>query len=355
MNPYQHGEVFVTEDGAETDLDLGHYERFIDENLQRANNVTTGQIYNSVIEKERRGDYLGATVQVIPHITNEIKAHIKRVAEASRAEVCIVEVGGNGRRHRVAAVSRSDPPNAIRRRRRERDVRASDARAAPRRCRRTQDQADAALRARACAASESRPTRSSAARKSALRCRSNSRRRSRSSATSHRVPSCRTSTRATIYQVPLNLEAEGLAQAAIRKFESAVRPPDARRLGRDCRPAAASGTPRDDRAGRQVRRTQRRLHLDQRGAAITPGILHHAGGRDPADRFGAGRERGRRRVAGRARGIWSRRASARAASKASCARSSTRASARFRSSASATACSWRASSSRATCASCPTR
>ncbi|HEX3369497.1 MAG TPA: CTP synthase [Candidatus Cybelea sp.] len=94
MNPYQHGEVFVTEDGAETDLDLGHYERFIDENLQRANNVTTGQVYNSVIEKERRGDYLGATVQVIPHITNEIKAHVKRVAEASRAEVCIVEVGG---------------------------------------------------------------------------------------------------------------------------------------------------------------------------------------------------------------------------------------------------------------------
>ncbi|MGH7737893.1 MAG: CTP synthase [Candidatus Tyrphobacter sp.] len=94
MNPYQHGEVFVTEDGAETDLDLGHYERFIDENLSRANNVTTGQIYKAVIEKERRGEYLGATVQVIPHITNEIKAHIKRVAEASRTEVCIVEVGG---------------------------------------------------------------------------------------------------------------------------------------------------------------------------------------------------------------------------------------------------------------------
>jgi len=94
MNPYQHGEVFVTEDGAETDLDLGHYERFIDESLTRVNNVTTGQIYASVIEKERRGDYLGATVQVIPHITNEIKAHIKRVAEESNAEVCIVEVGG---------------------------------------------------------------------------------------------------------------------------------------------------------------------------------------------------------------------------------------------------------------------
>ena len=94
MNPLQHGEVFVTDDGAETDLDLGHYERFIDEALTRDNNVTTGQIYKSVIEKERRGDYLGATVQVIPHITNEIKAHVTRVAERSGADVCIVEVGG---------------------------------------------------------------------------------------------------------------------------------------------------------------------------------------------------------------------------------------------------------------------
>ena len=94
MNPYQHGEVFVTEDGAETDLDLGHYERFIDEALTRVNNVTTGQIYASVIDKERRGDYLGATVQVIPHITNEIKAQITRVGEMSGADVCIVEVGG---------------------------------------------------------------------------------------------------------------------------------------------------------------------------------------------------------------------------------------------------------------------
>ncbi|HZV79680.1 MAG TPA: CTP synthase [Candidatus Binatus sp.] len=94
MNPYQHGEVFVTEDGAETDLDLGHYERFIDENLTRLHNVTTGQIYGAVIDKERRGDYLGATVQVIPHITNEIKNRIKRVALASDTEVCVVEVGG---------------------------------------------------------------------------------------------------------------------------------------------------------------------------------------------------------------------------------------------------------------------
>lgn len=94
MSPYQHGEVFVTDDGAETDLDLGHYERFIDENLSRASNVTTGQVYSSVIAKERRGDFLGGTIQVIPHITNEIKARIGAVARQGNPEVVIVEVGG---------------------------------------------------------------------------------------------------------------------------------------------------------------------------------------------------------------------------------------------------------------------
>jgi CTP synthase len=94
MSPYQHGEVFVTDDGAETDLDLGHYERFTDENLGRNNNVTTGQIYNEVIRKERRGDYLGGTIQVIPHITNEIKGRITRVGRESNADVVIVEIGG---------------------------------------------------------------------------------------------------------------------------------------------------------------------------------------------------------------------------------------------------------------------
>jgi CTP synthase len=94
MSPYQHGEVFVTEDGAETDLDLGHYERFIDENLSRLSNMTTGQIYSSVIQKERRGDYLGGTIQVIPHITNEIKSRIAAVARQSSADVVIVEIGG---------------------------------------------------------------------------------------------------------------------------------------------------------------------------------------------------------------------------------------------------------------------
>ena len=94
MSPYQHGEVFVTEDGAETDLDLGHYERFIDINLKRVCNVTTGQVYAEVIAAERRGDYLGGTIQVIPHITNEIKRRIGLVAKTTGAEVVIVEVGG---------------------------------------------------------------------------------------------------------------------------------------------------------------------------------------------------------------------------------------------------------------------
>ncbi|WP_438318904.1 CTP synthase [Candidatus Caldatribacterium sp. SIUC1] len=94
MNPYQHGEVFVTYDGGETDLDLGHYERFIDEELSKSSNVTTGKIYSSVIDKERRGDFLGATVQVIPHITNQIKEEVFRLREESGAEVSIVEIGG---------------------------------------------------------------------------------------------------------------------------------------------------------------------------------------------------------------------------------------------------------------------
>jgi CTP synthase len=94
MSPYQHGEVFVTDDGAETDLDLGHYERFIDENLTQLSNVTTGRIYQAVIAKERRGDYLGGTVQVIPHITNEIKERIVRVSRQGDPDVVIVEVGG---------------------------------------------------------------------------------------------------------------------------------------------------------------------------------------------------------------------------------------------------------------------
>ena len=94
MSPYQHGEVYVTEDGAETDLDLGHYERFIDENLNKYSNLTTGKVYWNVLNKERRGEYLGSTVQVIPHITNEIKEFVYRVGKKSNADVVITEIGG---------------------------------------------------------------------------------------------------------------------------------------------------------------------------------------------------------------------------------------------------------------------
>jgi CTP synthase len=94
MNPFQHGEVFVTDDGGETDLDLGHYERFTGENLRRDSNVTTGSVYQAVIQKERRGDYLGDTVQVIPHITNEIKARIRRLGDRQEVDVVVTEIGG---------------------------------------------------------------------------------------------------------------------------------------------------------------------------------------------------------------------------------------------------------------------
>ena len=95
MSPYQHGEVYVTEDGAETDLDLGHYERFMDMNMSKDNNTTTGQVYNEVITRERRGDYLGATIQVVPHITDEIKRRMRLPAEGKNApDVIITEIGG---------------------------------------------------------------------------------------------------------------------------------------------------------------------------------------------------------------------------------------------------------------------
>ena len=94
MSPYQHGEVYVTEDGAETDLDLGHYERFIDEDLNRFSNLTTGRVYWNVLNKERRGEYLGSTVQIIPHITNEIKDFIYSLGNKTGADVVITEIGG---------------------------------------------------------------------------------------------------------------------------------------------------------------------------------------------------------------------------------------------------------------------
>ena len=119
MNPFQHGEVFVTDDGAETDLDVGHYERFLDRDLHGSANVTTGQVYSAVIAKERRGEYLGDTVQVIPHITNEIKARIRAMA-GPRGRRGHHRDRRHRRRHRVAAVPRGGPPGPARRRPRQR-------------------------------------------------------------------------------------------------------------------------------------------------------------------------------------------------------------------------------------------
>ena len=144
MSPFQHGEVYVTDDGYEADLDLGHYERFVSTPMSRRNNITTGAVYFEVITKERRGDYLGATVQVIPHITDEIKSRIRAAAEGMRP--ADRRSRRHGRRHREPAVPRSDPPDAHRRRRGERALHPPHAGAVHRRRRRAQDQADAAQR-----------------------------------------------------------------------------------------------------------------------------------------------------------------------------------------------------------------
>ena len=129
MNPLEHGEVFVTDDGGETDLDLGHYERFTGENLRRDSNVTTGSVYHSIIQRERRGEFLGATVQVIPHITNEIKARIRRLGDSPDVDVVITEVGGTVGDIEILAVPRSHPSDEQRRRRRKRCIHPCDARA----------------------------------------------------------------------------------------------------------------------------------------------------------------------------------------------------------------------------------
>ncbi len=149
MSPFQHGEVFVTEDGAETDLDLGHYERFTDENTSRASNVTAGAVYNSVIRRERRGDYLGATVQVIPHITNEIKQKILIVAESQSVDFVITEIGGT-----VGDIESLPFLESIRQLYTDLgheagDVRPPDSGALRRPRRRTEDEADPALGQRA--------------------------------------------------------------------------------------------------------------------------------------------------------------------------------------------------------------
>jgi CTP synthase len=144
MSPFQHGEVFVTDDGAETDLDLGHYERFTHAHLSQANNWTSGRIYREVIDKERRGDYLGKTIQVIPHVTNEIKDAIHKVTIDGEADVVIVEIGGT-----VGDIESLPFLEAIRQmgtnREGKRPLHPRDAGAVHRGLRRAEDEADTSL------------------------------------------------------------------------------------------------------------------------------------------------------------------------------------------------------------------
>ena len=147
MSPYQHGEVYVTDDGAETDLDLGHYERFTGVSSRQSDNITTGRIYRDIIAKERRGDYLGATVQVIPHVTNAIKEFA--LADTDELRLRHLRDRRHRRRHREPAVHRIDPPAEERPRPRQYGQRPHDAGAVDRRGRRAQDQADPAIGARA--------------------------------------------------------------------------------------------------------------------------------------------------------------------------------------------------------------
>ena len=144
MNPFQHGEVYVLNDGAETDLDLGHYERFTNCVLSRNNNLTSGQVYESVILKERRGDYLGKTVQVIPHVTDEIKARIRELADREKVRRRHHRNRRHDRRHRRPALSRSDPAIHSRSRPAERRQHARHARSLHQGGGRTENQTDPA-------------------------------------------------------------------------------------------------------------------------------------------------------------------------------------------------------------------
>ena len=255
MSPFQHGEVFVTDDGAETDLDLGHYERFIDENLvaRRATSHAGAHLPDASSSKERRGDYLGATVQVIPHITNEIKARIRRVAEATDTDVVITEVGGT-----VGDIESLPFLEAIRQFRQDvgREnvaLHPRHARAVHRRGRRAEDQADAALRARAArhrhpARRHRLPLDRAAVAGHPRQDRALLRRRPR-------ARSSRRSTSADVYQVPLLAPGAGPRRARLRASSGSTSPePD---LGEwDALVERASTAARRagrDRARRQVR------------------------------------------------------------------------------------------------------
>ena len=289
MNPFEHGEVFVTDDGGETDLDLGHYERFIDENLSRASNATTGSIYQSVLAAERRGDYLGRTVQVIPHITDEIKRRIRRLA-TDDVDVVITEVGGTVGDIEILPVPRGHPAVPQGRRPRERLLRPRHAGAVHRPVRRAEDQAHAALGHRA--AQPGHPARRHRVPQRGAHLARRSSARSPTCATSHERAVVNAADARNIYELPLVLHDEGLDDEVCRILQ----------LARRARPVAVGGPGRPHRAGRpagahrphrQVRRPARRLPVGRR----EPEARRLPPRRRRRDRLGAGR--GRRGAAGR--------------------------------------------------------
>ena len=342
MNPFQHGEVFVTNDGAETDLDIGHYERFLDTDLGQIANVTTGQVYSSVIAKERRGDYLGDTVQVIPHITNEIKDRILAMGDAGGRRRRPGRRGDHRgrrhrRRHRVAAVPRGGPAGAPRHRPRQLLLPARLAGALHRAVRRAQDQAHPALGRGAApgrhpAGRRGLPRRPRAARLDQAQDLADVRRRPGGGGLRRR--------RAVDLRHP-----EGAAPRGARRLP---RPParaavPRRRLDGVGRPAAPGPPPQGGghhRAGRQVRRPARRLPLGRRGAQGRR-LRPRGRGEDPLDPLRRVRDPGRRLAppARRRRDLRARVASAYAASRARSAPSPTPAPTGSRPSASAWGCS----------------
>ena len=355
MSPFQHGEVFVTEDGAETDLDIGHYERFIDENLSRAANHTAGAIWDRVLRKERKGEYLGSTVQVIPHITNEIKARIRSVAEATDTDVVISEIGGT-----VGDIESQPFLEAIRQFRREVGVEnvlyihvtlvpfianAGELKTKP-----TQHSVNELRRigihpdVLVCRSTE--PLTQDIRDKIALFADVDA----EAVVSAIDVPD--------VYLVPKALQEQGLDRLVCEKLglDAGRRRP--RRVGRARRPARRP--PRDgrDRARRQVREAPRRLPLRPRGAQArrdprTAATSHVALGRRRAHDA----RRGARRARRASTACSSPAASARAAGKGRSSPAASPARTRSRTSASASACTSRSPSSPATSAAstAPTR
>ena len=347
MSPFQHGEVFVTEDGAETDLDLGHYERFTDANTSRGSNVTAGGIYNSVIRKERRGDYLGGTVQVVPHITDEIKHRIKLIAEAQDVDVVITEIGGT-----VGDIESLPFLEAIRQFPVDvggatLHVRPPHARAVHRPRGGAQDQADPALGQRA--APHRHPARHAHVPLRGRAVAATSARRSRCSprcrwTRSSRRATSTTSTRCRSASTPrASTTRSSTTSASRRRRRSSTAGSGSCAAPSEARPAAGA-----DRARRQVRPARGRLPLGRRGAAPRRLPARLRVEIDWVDSETLDDDEVPRAPAGAPTASSSPAASACAASRARSAPRGSPASTGSRSSASAWACRWRSPSSRAT-------